>query len=182
MTAMRGHAPIVVGIDGTQAQTVPLAWALDEAASRKLPVRVVHALVEGLDAAVNGVACGDPGGAAVRHALGFAREHAPDVALSAALRSGPPIRTLLAEGAEATLLVVGSHFPGAPAGLLSGSTGLELGARAPCPVVVVRGAPRTTPLRRVVVGVDGSEEAARAVEFAFGEASLHGCGLSAVHA
>ncbi|MGH3344975.1 MAG: universal stress protein [Carbonactinosporaceae bacterium] len=181
-TARRGCGPIVVGIDGTQAQKVPLAWALDAAARRKLPVRVVHALVEGLDTAANGVAWGEPGGAAVRQALGFAREHAPAVTLSAAIRPGPPIRTLLAEGAEAAFLVVGSHFPGVPAGLLSGSTGLELGARAPCPVVVVRGARRAAPSRRVVVGVDGSEEAARAVEFAFEEASFRGCGLGAVHA
>ena len=59
-----------------------------------------------------------------------------------------------------TLVVVGSHGTGRARGILAGSTVTELVHKAPCSVLVTRGAARIP--RRIVVGVDGSRESARA--------------------
>ena len=71
--------------------------------------------------------------------------------------------TLIADADEndSTLIVVGSHGQGRLEGILGASTMTELVHKAPCSVLVARHVLDTFP-RRVVVGVDGSPESARA--------------------
>lgn len=64
------------------------------------------------------------------------------------------------EHSRDTLVVVGSHGTGRARGILIGSTATELVHKAPCSVLVTRGKARIP--RRIVVGVDGSPESARA--------------------
>jgi nucleotide-binding universal stress UspA family protein len=59
-----------------------------------------------------------------------------------------------------TIVVVGSHGIGRATGILVESTATELVHKAPCSVLVTRGKARIP--RRIVVGVDGSPESARA--------------------
>ncbi|MGH3133062.1 MAG: universal stress protein [Gaiellaceae bacterium] len=59
-----------------------------------------------------------------------------------------------------TLVVVGSHGTGRARGILVGSTATELVHKSPCSVLVTRGNARIP--KRIVVGVDGSSESARA--------------------
>jgi len=59
-----------------------------------------------------------------------------------------------------TLVAVGSHGTGRARGILVGSTATELVHKSPCSVLVTRGKARIP--RRIVVGVDGSPESARA--------------------
>jgi nucleotide-binding universal stress UspA family protein len=70
-----------------------------------------------------------------------------------------------AEAEQATLVAVGSHGVGRMAGILVGSTTTEVVHKAPCSVLVAREAEKAFP-RRIVVGVDGSDESARAYEAA----------------
>ncbi|WP_276526496.1 universal stress protein [Lentzea albidocapillata] len=49
-----------------------------------------------------------------------------------------PVRALMRYGAEAQLVVVGSHGHGGFAGMLLGSTSQSLVYNAPCPLAIVR--------------------------------------------
>ncbi len=82
-----------------------------------------------------------------------------------------------AVGAE--LLVVG---PGAVGNDLRtfASAARRAARRRSCPVVVVRG--RRRPLRRITVGVDCSNAAATALDWAIDEADLHEASLRVIHA
>ena len=42
MTQLGGAKPVVVGIDGSQAALDAATWAVDEAVSRGVPLRLVH--------------------------------------------------------------------------------------------------------------------------------------------
>jgi len=55
------------------------------------------------------------------------------------------------------------------------------GRRTSCPIVIVRGAPRAQ-LRRIVVGVDGSNASATALGWAVAEAARHAAVVTVVHA
>ncbi|WP_327377729.1 universal stress protein [Streptomyces sp. NBC_01216] len=195
-----GSGEVVLGVD-PRAQSVPaLLWAADEALRRGRRLRLVVAVP----------AAHDPLGypeAAHRNALRTRAEmalaNAEDVvhALHRAPRhtphrtpdhGGPPTTTELAEGTPAAvllsraartdLLVVGSRAFGRPAEMFGeSSVAVPAGARADCPVVVVRAPERTTgPPPCVVVGVDGSEAGRAAVGFAFAQAALRGARLRAL--
>ena len=66
---------------------------------------------------------------------------------------------------ERSLVAVGSHGQSRLRGIVIGSTATELVHKAPCPVLLTRGAPADVP-RRIVVGLDGSTESKRAYEIA----------------
>jgi len=80
---------------------------------------------------------------AVRRVVTEALGEHPGVPLEARAVEGAAARVLLDEAKDADLLVVGSRGHGGFAGLLLGSVSLHCVTHAPCPVVVVRGAPTT---------------------------------------
>lgn len=90
-----------------------------------------------------------------------ARLHRADTKLV----EGDPMLALLAEieRGEATVVVVGSHRSSRAAGIALGSVTTQLLHEAPCAVLVARGSivPGRWP-RRIVVGIDGSADSARA--------------------
>ncbi len=186
--------PIIVGIDGSESSQKALEWGLDEARRRGLPLRIVHAFVWPLYDLPYGVPADSSRDHGVHEAaralLTTAAENArlrcPDLEVTTHLVvAGAPL-AILEEAKDAELVVLGSRGLGGVAGLLIGSVGVHVAAHAPCPVVIIRGLPEAsstgTDAGQVVVGVDGSEVSAHAVEFAFEEASLRGLGLTAVHA
>jgi nucleotide-binding universal stress UspA family protein len=184
---------IVVGFDGSESSRVALTWAMRAAKARSLPVLVVHAGV----AAVASVGA-SPTMAEGSHdalmqaerrmvdeALHEAHREVPGVAVEATIVTGLPADALLRLLDSTEMLVVGSRGLGSFAEILVGSTSLQVATHAPCPVVVVRSQDYTEPgteAGRVVVGVDGSDHSAQAVEFAFDEAARCGCGLTAIYA
>lgn len=88
----------------------------------------------------------------------------PDVRVRVA--DGPPAAAIIraAKRARADVIVMGWRGRGAVRRLLAGSVSRDVVRAAPCSVLVVRRAVRN--VSRVVIGVDGSEQSARAVEFA----------------
>lgn len=182
--------PIVVGVDGTVESATATRWAIAEARSRKLPVRLVHAYslppgyppswypqageydTSGIAAYAKGVA---------RQALGDAEGLAVDVDLTGEAVEGRSARVLLGESTKASLVVLGSRRLGALTGALLGSVSSAVAARASCPVVVVRG-PGGEPDHPapVVVGVDDERTPDEVLEFAFEYASRHGLPVRAV--
>jgi nucleotide-binding universal stress UspA family protein len=101
------------------------------------------------------------------------------------LTRAEPEQVLLGAG-DAAMIVVGSASLLKMDDLAGGSAAMTLAVRAGVPVVVVRpGLPDAAPgpsAGRVVAGVDGTALSEAAVDFAFAEARVHGCGVTLVHA
>lgn len=91
---------------------------------------------------------------------------------------------LLRAGDNAFALVTGSRGRGELRGLLLGSVGLAVAARAHCPVIVVRGdkAGLAGSHERILLGAGDPATDAEAVRFAFREAEARGCTLDVVRA
>lgn len=165
--------PLVVGIDGSEASLQAVDWAADEAVRHGVPLHLVHAAApdhEAFDL--------------IAAASGRVRKSAPTVRLSSEVLHGDAASELVSKGRNAFALVLGSRGLGDLAGLLLGSVGLAVVARADCPVVVVRGGSeyRNARFGNVVVGVEEREGTGTAVQFAFREAYVRRCRLVAVHA
>jgi nucleotide-binding universal stress UspA family protein len=182
---------VVVGIDASEGAAEALRWAVHEAALHKHTVTALYAW-----------------GYIDRYHEGGDRTFDPDYgdeealatlddAVERALGAGgtlatverqvvyqEPVPALVRAAEDADLLVVGARGLGGFARLLVGSVSGQCLEHAPCPVAVIRA---TDPARqdtppRVVVGVDGSESAQRALEWALDEARARGAGLDVVHA
>jgi nucleotide-binding universal stress UspA family protein len=102
-----------------------------------------------------------------RAALATAREALTHCtgSLSLQVRRGDPAEAILrvAEDEAADLIVVGSRGLSTVARFFLGSVAERVARHAPCPVLLVR--PHHAELNRVLVGVDGSDRADRAVEW-----------------
>ncbi len=149
---------IVVGVDGSNASTAALRWALEEARRRALPLEVVFAYestpvwhayaYEGLVSSSH-IATVD---AELEKERRQAHEHARtvvDTMLGSGLDTtgveiqtslvdeGPPASVLVERAADAEMLVVGSRGRGGFAGLLLGSVSQQCASHASCPVVII---------------------------------------------
>ncbi|MQA07671.1 MAG: universal stress protein [Pseudonocardiaceae bacterium] len=141
--------PVLVGVDGSPASDTALGFAYREAAIRGVPLVAVHAWCdvtsdvtervydvpvdwEELDAELRGQ---------LDDQLAAWEQKYPDVPLRRVPVRGRAARTLLAQGRQAQLIVVGVRGAGGFAGMLLGSTSRALIYHAPCPVAVVRPVP-----------------------------------------
>jgi nucleotide-binding universal stress UspA family protein len=194
-----GH-PIVVGVDGSEHSLSAADLAADEAARRRLPLEIVHAFAPPLppppvppgfaplvaDPEANDALAREQttlreyAERLLRDAAARVRATHPDLPVVTRLRDGYPAGALTDAAREASLVVVGHRGSGGFAGLLVGSTGVQLAQHAACPVIVARGEPATD--APVVVGVDGSAGAQRAAEFAADAAQSYGTSLLILYA
>jgi nucleotide-binding universal stress UspA family protein len=178
---------IVVGADGSRHSLRAVEWAADEAALRGSSLRIVHAVAPWLqDKNV------DPRLLVVRDwllaggeeclgtAVEAARARAPGLDVGGEMVPGGASRILLDQARTASLIVLGSHGVGTVAGLLLGSTALQVVTHTAVPAVVVRHYEPVS-LREIAVGVDGPPIGEPALALAFEEASLRGARLRAVH-
>lgn len=179
-------APVVVGVDGSDTSLAAVRLAVQVAAERRLPLRVVHAFVWPLLRVPLGPAPGAPPDAGLRadaerlvkEAVKYAAGLDASLEVTGAVLTGGVPGVLVAETRHASLLVLGDRGLGAFAGLLIGSVAVTVAAHAHCPVLIARGTPE--PDGPVVVGVDGSPNSALAVAFAAEQAALRGAELVAV--
>lgn len=88
---------------------------------------------------------------------------------------------LLRRAADGDLVVIGTTGAGATESLLLGSVAHAVARHSPCPVVLVPADEPVAPVGRVVVGVDGSEAADRAVDWAVDEADRRDAELVVLH-
>lgn len=182
--------PVVVGFDGSEGAQRALAYAAWEATRRSVPLRMIYGYQP--------VALYGPGlvyASNVELTLTWARDmltgaadktraELPGLEVSEAVIAGGPAATLLGQSQDASLLVVGSRGRGGFAAMLMGSVCAQVAAHATTPVVIVRAAADPDgPYDNgpILVGVDGSEGAQDALEFAFEQAAARNVPLFAVY-
>ncbi|MFJ2017834.1 MULTISPECIES: universal stress protein [Streptomyces] len=182
--------PLVVGVDGSDSSLTAVDWAVDEAARHRLPLRLVYAsLWERYEVGVSESAVERPSEQVmaenvVASAAERARRRHPGVMVSTEVLPEDAVVALLREGDHAAGLVTGSRGLGGLRGLLLGSVGLAVAARARCPVVVVRGdkAGLAGVHERILLGAGDPATSDEAVRFAFREARARDCVLDVVRA
>ncbi|MFE6458038.1 universal stress protein [Streptomyces cinereoruber] len=178
---------VLAGVDPRELSVAALLWAADEAARRKLGLRLVTTVPPvhdrlPYDAFHHRSALRTRAESALANAEDLVRELHPGLPCATELVDGAPAAVLRERAARAALVVLGSRRPNRIAEVFGeGSVALPLTACAACPVVVVR-APEPTAVHppTLVVGVDGSASCRAAVAFAVEEASLRGARLRAV--
>ncbi|MGD1236927.1 universal stress protein [Mycobacterium seoulense] len=164
---------IVAGIDGSKAAIRAALWAVDEAVSRGVPLRLLHA-TERDDAPEHAEL-------AVRQAVTAVRAAGKPVLIETEVVAGPAVGSLIRSSASAAMVCVGAvglrHFqPGRV-----GSTAAALAVSARCPVGIVRGRDghRPQPGDKAIVEIDGSADP-HLLDAAIDEALLRGARLEAV--
>ncbi|MFU8849711.1 universal stress protein [Micromonospora sp. SL1-18] len=133
--------PVVVGMDGSESSLRALGFAVERAAQRDVPLRVLRAWGPPGDRRVPGF---DPQQAtateraAVEQELAQWRRTFPDVPVEVQVAPGNPAALLVEASREAQLVVVGSRGRGGLRGMLLGSVSQQLIHHAHCPVAVIR--------------------------------------------
>ena len=185
MNAPLDHPPIVVGVDASPTSEPALRWAITEASTRRIPLKLVSAWNPSFDIDALGLATREVEDHC-RAVLDHAREQVdatdPTIPVTTTTYIGPAQTALIAASRDADTVVVGSRGLRPLRALLIGATSLEVAAHAECPAVLVRETTAPRPGGRVVVGVDGSPQSAEAVAYGFSYASAHGVGLTVLHA
>jgi nucleotide-binding universal stress UspA family protein len=166
---------IIAGFDDSGPAKAALAWAAGEA--RRHEARLVTWTVPGPRPQPSAFEV-----AALNALRGTVQEITGDDEADLRFAYGAPAAELIAACADADLLVVGARGHGTVGGVLLGSVSRACLHHAPCSVAVVRAPSSAHPHGRVVVGVDGSQHARRALVVAAEEARLRDAELVAVHA
>lgn len=181
-----GGRPIVVGCDGSPASHAAARWAAGTAQLLERSLRMVHVMPWPILRSTGGAAVlvgKDVLWVAAERLLDKSCRHLrveyPDVAIEVEVLLGDLVPALLREAEGASLLVVGSQGVGEVRELAGGTTTASIAIHAPCPVVVVPAGWSPRP-GDVVVGVDGSEQSRKAIDFAFQFAEQMGAAVRAV--
>jgi nucleotide-binding universal stress UspA family protein len=178
-------ATIVVGVDESTGAREALRWAVAEGAVREAQVVAVLAwgfldqhtdALEGFNPDYGESDADAALGRMIEDALG--PESARDVRRH--IVCDLPARALLDTAANADMLVIGARGVGGFAGLLLGSVSQHCVHHATIPTVVVRDRADAA-ASGVIVGVDGSEHAERALAWAADEARRRRAPLTVVH-
>jgi nucleotide-binding universal stress UspA family protein len=181
---------IIVGVDGSDGAASALRWAVEEAALRGDAVEAVlawgllnqfhiPASKQAFESGYDHEAADEALRWYVDEAVG--QSHATRRAIN-----DLPARALVEEATrtEADLLVVGGRHLGALRAVLLGSVAYGCLHAATCPVAVVRAGMAhhsDAEAPRIVVGVDASEGARRALQWAVAEAARRHARLEVLH-
>lgn len=195
---MAANTPVVVGTDGSAHAELAVRWAAQHARMRGAPLLIATAVSAPVAYGMGGhlpqdffVALENDGKRIVDEATQIARETAPSLSIETTVLLEATGPALLELSEKAQTIVVGTRGLSGLASAFMGSISSLVARHAACPVVVVRtpshsgsdpvgeSVPVSGP---VLVGVDGSENSAKAVEEAVREASLRGATLIAIHA
>jgi len=188
---------VLVGVDGSAPSLHALDWAAAEAVTHGLTLQLVcsyalpsftAASLDGGYAALDDTAIQEGARAVLAEAQ--ARADSRGVRARASVATGDAAGVLVEMSRTARLAVVGTRGRGGFADRLLGTVSSALPAHAFCPTVVVpmraRGGgddvepPPPSPVRRIVVGVDGSPPSDIALRQAIREAKAWGAELTAV--
>ena len=166
--------PVIVAIDGSATAIGAALWAIEEAISRNVPLRLVcvtKARHPSTDDYYHDIHHAEK---SLRVAQAAVEATGRPVKVETAMLDGPPGAALVAESRDATMICVGSVGIGQYARSILGSTAAELAENAHCPVAVIRpheDEPRDA-INWVVVGANDRHDNEAVVEFAIEEAKL----------
>jgi nucleotide-binding universal stress UspA family protein len=166
---------IVVGIDGSTAAINAAQWAIDEAISRAIALRLVQV--------VRAEAASTAGGEYDHLATQYAEAalHAARTAIQAsgrpvkvdtAIRRGDVDLTLIEESCGAAMVCVGSVGIGHVASRLLGSSAVALAKHAHCPVAIIRTDGEQSNGKQIVAVVDRHPDSDDVIHRALEEARL----------
>ncbi len=207
---MTARDVVLVGVDGSDPSMHALDWAVAEAARLGWDLHIVCAYsmpsftaasLDGGYAALDDTAVLEGAKAVLEEA--HQRATSAGVTATTAVTAGDPAGVLVDMSKEFRLVVVGTSCQGGFTGRLLGTVSSALPAHAYCPTVVVpflgadgeRVGPSSVvtmsglspvndrplmPIRRIVVGVDGSPTAELALRAALAQADVWDCELVAV--
>lgn len=207
---MTARDVVLVGVDGSDPSMHALDWAVAEAARLGWDLHIVCAYsmpsftaasLDGGYAALDDTAVLEGAKAVLEEA--HQRASAVGVTATTAVTAGDPAGVLVDMSKEFRLVVVGTSCQGGFTGRLLGTVSSALPAHSYCPTVVVpflgsdgaRVGPSSVvtmtgltpvndrplmPIRRIVVGVDGSPTAELALRAALAQADVWDCELVAV--
>ncbi len=183
----RSLAPgaVVVGVDGSKAAIHAALWAVDEALSRDVPLRLLHSIVPAdagqADPEVMARELATAEAVICRAVTAIEATHQP-VKIETEIAQALPISSLIHASASAAMVCVGAvglrHFqPGRV-----GSTAAALATSARCPVAIIRGQHDrlAQPGGAIVVEVGVSPDNDAMVDAAMEEARLRGAAVQAV--
>ncbi len=177
---------IVVGVDGSAVADRALRWAVDEAALRGDEIELV--LCYGFEAyrapsTTPSQEIADQAMDAIANRNSAVLQRVQWKTTVVPLFTSPAADGVLSAAEAADLIVVGSRGFGGFRELLLGSTSNRVATHAEVPVVVVRGDQPSyaDAYRGIVVGIDGSRAAVRALRWAVAEAALRGIDVTALH-
>lgn len=183
---------IVVGIDGSIGSDAAKHWALTEARERHAALRVVACFPPPVSEVVSPVgmpvavvdqpSARKPYEDLLDSTVAELSAAAPEVRIDPVLAEGPTVEELIGNAKDADLLVVGRSGRNQAVAVLLGSVCRAVLHQAHLPVVVVPAGARPGPMRRMVVGIDGSPASQAALEWAVDEAKRRGATLDVVHA
>jgi nucleotide-binding universal stress UspA family protein len=131
---------IVVGIDGSDAAINAAKWAVAEATSRDIPLRLIHAIPERrADAPADDDSLDiEYGETALRAASAALHAMGEQVKVETDLVHGSPASALIGESRSAAMICIGSVGIGRIARKVIGSTADAVAQNAHCPVAVIR--------------------------------------------
>jgi nucleotide-binding universal stress UspA family protein len=189
-TMRETHFPapsVVVGIDGSRAAVRAALWAVDEAVSRDIPLRLICAIPQGGTAQIDSqgeahkLATAE---LAIRSALMAVESLEKPVKIEVEIVQGPPARTLIDASGSAAMVCVGAIglAHAAPGGV--GSTAAAVAASAHCPVAIIRGRDRPSAADRgtILVYLGTSPDDGSVLQAAVEQAQLRGMRLQPVTA
>ncbi|MFD6897473.1 universal stress protein [Rhodococcus sp. NPDC060086] len=192
MSTSSTRKAVVAGVDGSETAAAAARWAGALAARLEAPLHLVHSLPsEGIFYSEAAVLIQSQmveqlekdGKQVLSNVADLVRADNPGLEVQSFIGPGPAATSLLEAADDASVLVLGATGAGKVENFLLGSTVVRVSNHAPCPVVVWRG-DTVNPLpddKPIVVGVDGSELSAAAVDYAFQYAQTLGAPLVALH-
>jgi nucleotide-binding universal stress UspA family protein len=188
MNTTHPRRAVVVGIDGSQAAIAATEFAVDEAVSREVPLRLIHVVPYHVDPGSSESADDkrlelEYGEAALRSASAAVAATAQPVKVETVILRGSPVATLIAESRHADMVCVGAVGIGRFARGLLGSTAADLAESARCPVAIIRRKRQSEPENGwIVVSVKGSSNNDDVIAHAMEEAQRRHAPVLAVGA
>ena len=184
---------VIVGVDGSEGSIEALRWAAHAAARRIWPLHVMTCAQLPISIEAGMVGAGAFAGSSMdaivhdqeeinQRAVDLARTFGLGLTVTGETVLGAPGYALVSASHPEDVVVVGATgHPGRLTDML-GSVPTVVAHRAKCPVVVVHGGDRhDEELSRILVGVDGSDGSAAALEWAIEEALRSDAELVLVH-
>nr|WP_090343106.1 universal stress protein [Mycolicibacterium malmesburyense]CRL73912.1 Universal stress protein family protein [Mycolicibacterium malmesburyense] len=165
---------VVVGVDGSDTAIEAALWAVDEAVSRSMPLRLVYVTKARHPSTEDYYADIRHAEDSLRAAQAAVEATGKPVKVEIAVVSGLPGTSLIAESYDAALVCVGSVGIGRYARSILGSTATEVAEKAHCPVAIIRPADSESDraVNWIAVGDRGSHDSDTVIEAAMREADL----------